>query len=47
MEIFLMENFFNSVFADTGAWFFFYVLGGLTGPTIAGWVKAAVANLKK
>ena len=42
-----IQNTFNSFFADTGAWFFFYVLGGLTGPIVAGWVTAAGSKLKK
>jgi hypothetical protein len=41
-----IQNTLNSFFADTGAWFFFYVLGGLTGPIVAGWVKSAVSKLK-
>jgi hypothetical protein len=41
-----IQNSLNAFFADTGAWFFFYVLGGLTGPIVAGWLKAVVSKLK-
>tara|TARA_R100000388_G_scaffold90801_2_gene72399 strand:+ start:405 stop:542 length:138 start_codon:yes stop_codon:yes gene_type:complete len=41
-----IQDTFNSFFASTGAWFFFYVLGALTGSTVAGWLKAVVSKLK-
>jgi hypothetical protein len=41
-----IQNSLNAFFADTGAWFFFYVLGGLTGPIVAGWLKTVVSKLK-
>lgn len=41
-----IQNTFNAFFASTGAWFFFYVLGALTGSVAASWVKAAASKLK-
>jgi|TARA_R100001480_G_scaffold96434_1_gene101407 hypothetical protein len=41
-----IQDTFNAFFASTGAWFFFYVLGALTGSTVAGWLKAVVGKLK-
>jgi hypothetical protein len=41
-----IQDTFNAFFASTGAWFFFYVLGAITGSTVAGWLKAVVSKLK-
>ena len=37
-----ISHWLNAVFAETGAWFFFYVLGGVTGRPLYDWVMSKV-----
>ena len=40
----ILSNWSNAIFADTGAWFFFYIAGAVTGRPLYNWVLSKVSK---